>query len=354
MGPSVVTIAWAAAPIVGHAGQGSGFVVSPDGLILTNTTRAQGGSIHVSLSDGRTLPAQLIGDDPDTTSAVVRAVSRVSRRFTGDSHAIKWGSSSLRSATPSGSRNGDGGVVSALGRSLRSRSGRLMDDIIQTDAALNPGNSGDARELARRSHRRQHRGHRRRARTVFRDCCEYGAVRRRQADSRRADSTIVHGRRRTDTPIARQIVRFYGLPVSSGVLVATIEPDSPAAKSLLREGDIISRSTASMCRASISFIVTHRRAHRKATAVTVIRRTKKLDVSVTPAESPARQGNGRAKACVATVMMRVLALIADDLTGPGTRPCSCETRMADAFGAELRDSCRLFRLFRLFRACGHD
>ena len=147
VGPSVVTIELGrgsdrAADLVARA---RALCVAPDGLILTNSHVVhKATSIHVSLSDGRTLPAELIGEDPDTDLAVVRAAASGFAALTlGDSQAIKVGQLVIAIGNPLGfSATVTAGVVSALGRSLRSRSGRLMDDIIQTDAALNPGNSG--------------------------------------------------------------------------------------------------------------------------------------------------------------------------------------------------------------------
>ena len=292
--PSVVTIEIGRSDSRrGLGGQGSGFVLAQDGLILTNSHVVhKANDINVSLPDGRRVVAQLIGEDPDTDLAVVRAsASGLPALTLGDSQAIKVGQMVIAIGNPLGfSATVTAGVVSALGRSLRSRSGRLMDDIIQTDAALNPGNSGGPLVNSRGEvigvNTAVISGAQGLCFAIAANTAQFVAGHLIRDGRIRRSYIGVAGQ---NTPVARQIVRFYGLGVPSGILVVTIEPDSPAAKSLLREGDII----VALDGHEVSGID---QLHRllsderigKDTALTVIRRTEKLEVSITPGESPRR------------------------------------------------------------------
>jgi S1-C subfamily serine protease len=244
VGPSVVTVELGRNDARRNlGGQGSGFVVAPDGLILTNSHVVhQADSIHVSLPDGRRLKAELIGEDPDTDLAIVRAGAwdLPSLRL-GDSQAIKVGQLVIAIGNPLGfAATVTAGVVSALGRSLRSRTGRLMDDIIQTDASLNPGNSGGPLVNSRGEvigvNTAIINGAQGLCFAIAANTAQF-VVGRLIRDGRIRRSYI--GVAGQNTNIVRQIVRHYALPEPKGILIVSIEPDSPASKSLLREGDVI-------------------------------------------------------------------------------------------------------------------
>jgi len=224
-------------------GGGSGFVFTPDGLILTNSHVVHDARrIEVTLSDGRRTPARTIGDDPATDLAVIRIdAPGLQAVELGDSQKLQPGQMAIAIGNPYGFQSTvTAGVISALGRSLRSYSGRLIEDVIQTDAALNPGNSGgplvnSAGEVVGVN-----------TATILPAqgiCFAIGintakfVASRLLRDGRIRRSWI--GVSAQTVPLHRRVVRFYGLPKESGVVVAGIEERSPARQAGLREGDVI-------------------------------------------------------------------------------------------------------------------
>jgi S1-C subfamily serine protease len=288
--PSVVTVETGRQPRSQQSqqgGHGSGFVFTPDGLILTNSHVVHGaGTIHVVLPDGSRLPADLVGEDPDTDLAVLRvSASGLPVAKLGDSRGIKVGQLVVAFGNPYGFQaTVTAGVVSALGRSLRSRSGRLMDDIIQTDAALNPGNSGGPLVNSRG----EVIGVNTAVILPAQGLCFAIAANTAQfvvgrliRDGRIRRSYV--GVAGQNTPLARQLVRFHGLGVSAGIRVASIEPKSPASTSTLREGDVIVGFGGHAVEGidQLHRLLTEERIG-VPTALDVIRGTEKLEIHVTP------------------------------------------------------------------------
>src|SRR6266480_1216834 len=272
------------------SGNGSGFVITPDGFILTNSHVVhEANSITVNLQDGRDYPAQLTGDDPDTDLAVIRIdAPQLAHVRLADSENLRVGQLVIAIGNPLGFQASvTAGVISALGRSMHAQSGRLIDNIIQTDAALNPGNSGgplvnSAGEVVgvNTAMIRPAQGicfaiASNTAKLVAGWLIRDGRIRRGYVG--------VAGQ---NVPIHRRIVRFYGLPLETGVLVVSVDKKSPAERAGLREGDLV-----------VAFndhpIGSVHHLHKilvgeqigVSAKLTVIRHTEKLELSILPAES---------------------------------------------------------------------
>ncbi len=271
-------------------GSGSGFIFTPDGFILTNSHVVQNASrIEVTLSDGRLLEAGLIGDDPGTDLAVIRIdAPDLVPAVLGDSQAIKVGQLVIAVGNPYGFQcTVTAGVVSALGRSLRSYTGRLLDNVIQTDAALNPGDSGGplvnslgevigvntamilpaqgicfATEINT-------------AKIIAAQLIKEGRVRRSYIGI--AGQTV---------QLHRRIVRFYNLSAEKGVLIASVEKDSAAERAGLLPGDIIIAFNDQLISGidNLQSLLTEELIGRKST-ITIIRFTKKMTIAIVPDES---------------------------------------------------------------------
>jgi len=286
VGPAVVKIDV-------ERGGGSGVVFTPDGLVLTNSHVVhRAPRMNLTLPDGRTFRADIVGDDPDTDLAVIRAAvdAGVSLPWAslGDSRAVRVGQIAIAIGNPYGFQHSvTAGVVSALGRSLRSRSGRLMDDVIQTDAALNPGNSGGPLVTTRGEVIGINTATILPAQglclAIASNTAQFVAGRLIRDGRIRRSYIGVAGQ---TVPIPRALARANQLAASSGVLVASIEPQSPAAGAGLRDGDVI----LALAGEAISGVD---QLHRQLTddrigtpvLVTVLRNGERRQLTVVPAES---------------------------------------------------------------------
>ncbi|HEY8551361.1 MAG TPA: trypsin-like peptidase domain-containing protein [Vicinamibacterales bacterium] len=230
---------WRGAP---H-GSGSGFVFAQDGLILTNSHVVHGARrIRVQLPDGREFEADLVGDDPHTDLAVLRVgASGLHAVEFADSSTLRVGQLAIAIGNPFGfDCSVTSGIVSAVGRSLRARTGRLIDDLIQTDAALNPGNSGGPLATSRGEVVGVNTAIILPAQGI---CFAIGSRTAQWVASRLLrDGRIERGYLgigvRTSA-IPRELARAHALAVVSGVQVLSVEPGSPAADAALQPGDLL-------------------------------------------------------------------------------------------------------------------
>lgn len=271
------------------AGSGSGFVFTPDGFILTNSHVVNGAkSIHAVLQDGNRFEASLIGDDPDTDLAVVRinAPGLQATRF-GISNKLKVGQLAIAIGNPYGFQTTvTAGVISALGRSLRAKSGRLIDDVIQTDAALNPGNSGGplvdsaGRVIGVNTATIMHAQGLCFAIAV--DTAKFVASRLIR-DGRIRRSYI--GMAGQNVPMLRRVAHHYGLLNKNGILVVSMDERSPAKKAGLQEGDVIYRFAGETVEGidELHRLLTEDRVGVEQ-KVNIIRRTQNIEFGIIPLE----------------------------------------------------------------------
>ena len=276
-------------------GSGSGFIITPDGYIVTNSHVVHGAStIQVALADGRTYPAQLIGDDPDSDLAVIRINAPELRHVHfGNSSKLRVGQIAVAIGSPLGfQQTVTAGVISALGRTMRAQSGRMMENIVQTDAALNPGNSGGPLlnsygevigvntaiipsaqgicfAIASNS-----------AELIAAWLIKEGRIRRAWLG--------IHGQ---TAPVHPRIARHLGVKNPQGVLILDTEANSPAAKAGLREGDLLiglkGKPVASIEDLQRLLVGEEIGVRSKAE---IIRHTFRLDFEVVPGETPERPG----------------------------------------------------------------
>lgn len=274
---------------------GSGVIFTPDGFVLTNNHVVDhAGAVQVTLPDGRSMRGDIVGQDAHTDLAVVRATEHsgvpLPWATLADSRAIRVGQIAIAIGNPYGfSHSVTAGVVSALGRSLRGRSGRLMDDIVQTDAALNPGNSGGplvtssgeiigintamilpAQGLCF---------------AIASNTARFVASRLMRDGRIRRGYIGIAGQ---NTPVPRAIARAQQLAVSSGVVVGSVEPYSPAARAGVREGDVIIAFSGEPVTGidELLRLLTDERIN-QAQPVVLLRNGRRRELTLTPSESPA-------------------------------------------------------------------
>jgi len=273
-----------------RAGSGSGFIISHDGLVLTNSHVVHGADkIEVTLDDGRRPDAHLVGEDPETDLAVLRIYApNLTAAKLGESKSLRVGQLAIAIGNPYGFQyTVTAGVVSALGRSLRANSGRLMDDIIQTDAALNPGNSGGPLVNSRGEVIGVNSAVILPAQgicfAIAIDTAKYVAGWLIKDGKIRRSYIGVGGQ---NVKLHRRVIRYHNIPVETGLLVASIEPNSPAERAGLQVGDIIvefaGQPVASID--ALHKLLTESRIGTK-TPMTAIRHTEKLALEITPGES---------------------------------------------------------------------
>jgi S1-C subfamily serine protease len=270
-------------------GAGSGFVFTPDGFILTNShVIHRATSIRVGFPDGPRFIADCVGEDPATDLAVLRisASGLVPTAF-GRSSSLRVGQLVIAIGNPYGFQcTVTSGVVSALGRSLRSQSGRLIDNVIQTDAALNPGNSGGPLITSRGEVVGVNTAIIPSAQgicfAVGIDTATYVAGRLIKDGRIRRGYLGLAGQ---NVPLNRRIVRGHSLNVDSGIFVVSLEPNSPALRAGVRDGDILVAFDGQPLPNidSLHRLLTENRLNVSST-LSLIRGTEKLEVEVVPDE----------------------------------------------------------------------
>src|SRR5688572_28567683 len=272
------------------AGSGSGFVFTPDGFILTNSHVVHGATdIRVGFPDGRRFLADRIGEDPATDLAVLRisACDLVSTTF-GKSSGLRVGQLVIAIGNPFGFQcTVTSGVVSALGRSLRSESGHLIDNVIQTGAALNPGNSGGPLVTSRGEVVGVNTAIIPSAQgicfAVGIDTANYLAGRLIKDGRIRRGFIGVAGQ---NVPLPRRLVRGHNLATDTGIFVVSVEPGSPAVQAGVRDGDILvafdEHPIADID--SLHRILTENHVGSRAT-MTLLRGTDKLDLQIVPVDN---------------------------------------------------------------------
>ena len=274
-------------------GSGAGFIFTPDGFMLTNSQVVHNATeIEVALEDGRRFVADRVGDDPETVLAVIRINARnLVPVALGESQTIRVGQLAIAIGNPYGFQyTVTADVVSALGRSLRSRSGRLIDNIIQTDAALNPGNSGGPLVNSRGEVIGVNTAMILPAQGI---CFAIGINTAKFVAAR----LIKDGRIRRsyfgvagqNVPIPRRLVRMLNLPVETGVLVTSVETISPAQRAAVMEGDVIVGFAGQAVTGidDLHRLLTEKEVGQKL-SVKLIRRSEQVTLEIVPEKSRSR------------------------------------------------------------------
>ena len=283
VGPAVVNVHR------GDAGAGSGVIFTPDGLVLTNHHVVHGAPrVEVILPDGRTMRADVIGQDAATDLAVLRMDATVPWARFGDSRRLRVGQVAIAIGNPYGFQHSvTSGVISALGRSLRSQSGRLIDDIIQTDASLNPGNSGGPLVTTRGEVVGINTAMIRPAQGL---CFAIGINTARFVASR----LIRDGRIRRayigiagqNVDVPRALARANQLAISTAVRVGSIESNSPSARAGLEKGDIVyAMGGAAVAGIDDLHRILNEERINTAVEMSLIRKGERRTLSLTPVEA---------------------------------------------------------------------
>ncbi len=294
--PAVVKIDVQATDRNGRAGggSGSGFLFTSDGMIMTNSHVVhRAGKIQVTFPTGESSMADLLGEDPDSDLAVLRvgatSFSNTAPAVLGGSRTLRVGQLAIALGNPYGFQfTVTAGVVSALGRSMRSSSGRMIDEIVQTDAALNPGNSGgplvnSAGEVIGIN-----------TATILAAqglCFAIGVDTAKYV----ASELIQHGKLTRsyiglagqNVPLHRRLIHYYSLPENTSVLVVSLQQGGPAKRAGIREGDLL----IAFQQQPISGVdqlhryLTAKEIGRKS-SITVIRNSQRIDLEIVPESRP--------------------------------------------------------------------
>jgi S1-C subfamily serine protease len=275
----------------GRRGSGSAFAFTPDGLLVTNSHVVHGArAVSASFADGATYDADVIGDDPDTDIAVIRVgTAGLATATLGTSRSLRVGQLAIAIGNPYGFQHTvTAGVVSALGRSLRAENGRLIDDVVQTDAALNPGNSGGPLVDARG----EVIGVNTAIIPMAQGICFATAI-----DTAKwvVTQLLQHGRVRrgylglagANVPLGRRTVRHHDLVNDRAVRVESLESGGPAERAGIEPGDLIVGYDGAPVDGidALHRLLTAERIG-AATTVTVIRRGRRLEFAIAAAERP--------------------------------------------------------------------